>query len=556
MRATTILLLLLGLLPAAAGQSILYQYIGAAPYEGLGTSVGGAGDVNGDGYPDFVVGIPGAGNTAPGSGSVKVLSGIDGSLLFTFDGGSMFDQLGFSVAGAGDVNADGFDDIIAGAPNDGILGYQSGSASVFSGFDGSVLYTFIGNSAGDKLGWSVDGAGDVNGDGYADVIVSAPLDDVFAPGTGSAWVFSGLDGTVLHTFTGGSAGDQLGTSVSGAGDVDNDGFDDVIVGVPFFGSNSGSASVFSGALGVVIYTFGGAAAGDFFGQSVAGAGDVNGDGHADLIVGAPHADPNGSSSGSARVLSGIDGSVLYTFDGDSISDQFGYSVDGADDVNSDGRDDLIVGAPVADFGQGGSGVARVRSGLDGSIIYTYGSIFKHTGDRRGWSVAGVGDVDGDGYADVIVGAKHEVLYGPSSGSAEVLSVVEFTLAAPANANFGGALTYTLSTALPLAGAPYVFDVSLNGGIPGLALPPPLMWGGTVPLNLPFLNLSYGALFPGVFVGFTGLLDASGQATPVFNVPPLPFLTYLSIHGAAIILDPLGPYGLRLISNGVQTILTP
>ena len=154
--------------------------------------------------------------------------------------------------------------------------------------------------------------------------------------------------TITHvaqfTFTGDSAGDRFGNSVSSAGDVNGDGFDDLIVGAQNDdnnGTDSGSARVFSGADGSVLYNFDGDSAGDLFGGSVSGAGDVNGDGFDDLIVGAQNDDNNGANGGSARVLSGADGSVLYSFDGE-IGDGFGQSVSGAGDVDGDGFDDLIV----------------------------------------------------------------------------------------------------------------------------------------------------------------------------------------------------------------------
>ena len=171
----------------------------------------------------------------------------------------------------------------------------------------TTLYTFYGDSAGDEFGWSLSGAGDVNGDGVPDFIVGVRLDDNNGKNSGSARVFSGFDGSVLFTFNGDSADDRFGTSVSGAGDVDGDGFADLIVGAfrdDNNGTDSGSARVLSGFDGSVLHTFDGDSAGDIFGFSVSGAGDVDGDGFDDLIVGAPFDDNNGTDSGSARVIAG------------------------------------------------------------------------------------------------------------------------------------------------------------------------------------------------------------------------------------------------------------
>ena len=336
--------------------------------------------------------------------------------LYTFIGDAG-DFLGRSVSGAGDVNGDGFADLIVGAPSDDNNGTNSGSARVYSGIDGNVLYTFDGDDVGDRLGSSVSGAGDVNGDGFADLIVGAPCDDTNGSFSGSARVYSGIDGNVLYTFNGDGEGDDLGRSVSGAGDVNGDGFADLIVGAPFainVGSpTSGSARVYSGIDGNVLYTFDGDDVSDQLGSSVSGAGDVNGDGFADLIVGAPCDDNNGFRSGSARVYSGIDGSVLYTFDGDGEDDDLGVSVSGAGDVNGDGFADLIVGAPGVDTNGDGSGSARVYSGIDGNVLHTF---IGAAGDL-GVSVSGAGDVNGDGVADLIVGAGESARVFVGEGSA-------------------------------------------------------------------------------------------------------------------------------------------
>ena len=383
----------------------LVTFDGDSSGDSFGESVSGAGDVNGDGFADLIVGAPAVdGSGGRSVGSARVFSGADNSVLYTFDGDSFNDTLGASVSGAGDVNGDGFDDLIVGAPNDDNNGSCSGSARVFSGADGSILYTFNGDSVFDNFGTSVSGAGDVNGDGFDDLIVGAPNDDNNNTLSGSARVFSGVDGSILYTFDG-SALDRLGESVSGAGDVNGDGFADLIVGARFDspnGSNSGSAQVFSGADGSVLYTFDGDSAFDFFGESVSGAGDVNGDGFDDLIVGGSISDNVAQSTGGyARVFSGIDGSVLYDFDGDP-ADNFGVSVSGAGDVNGDGFADLIVGATFDNNNGPASGSARVFSGSDGRVLNNF-DVDSSSG--RFGIVSGAGDINGDGTPDLIVSSS-------------------------------------------------------------------------------------------------------------------------------------------------------
>ncbi len=341
-----LLVLLTGMVPA---QGHLYSYSGDSYGDLMGTSVSGAGDVNGDGYADFIIGIPGDATKGFAAGSAKVYSGANGALLYSYNGNSFFDSFGSSVCAAGDVNGDGYADFIIGAFNDDNAGVYSGSACVFSGLDGLHLYTVYGDSGGDSLGGSVHAAGDVNNDGYDDFIVGAYGDDNKGIDAGSARVYSGQNGTTLYTFDGESAGDKFGYSVCCAGDVNADGYGDLVVGA-YLDDNkaidAGSARVFSGKDGLVLYAFDGDAAGDFFGFSVSDAGDVNADGYADVIVGAYNDDNSGTDSGSACVFSGFDGKPFYVCEGDSAADRYGYSVSGAGDVNGDGYSDLIV-VPMA-----------------------------------------------------------------------------------------------------------------------------------------------------------------------------------------------------------------
>jgi len=358
---------------------------------GLGESVAAAGDVNQDGYGDLVLGVP---------GSVQVLSGINGSPLHVFYGDADDDAFGYSVSGAGDVNQDGYDDIIVGAPNDDNSGSDSGSARVLSGANGSILHTFNGDTSLDYFGYSVSGAGDVNGDGYADLIVGAPYDDNNGDNSGSARIFSGANGGILYTFNGTSAYREFGSAVKGVGDVNHDGYADVGVA----GNSSGNSvnlpyevKIFSGLTGSVIHTFYG------YGWSFFNAaGDINNDHYADIIVGV--ANSGESYTGIARVYSGQTGAVLYSFAGDNEGDIFGASVDGAGDVNNDGYDDLIVGAPYDDNNADQSGSARILSGIDGTLLYVFDGDDEF--DCFGETVLGLGDVNGDGYADVAVRARN------------------------------------------------------------------------------------------------------------------------------------------------------
>ncbi|HEY0111832.1 MAG TPA: tandem-95 repeat protein, partial [Allosphingosinicella sp.] len=390
-------------------------------FDDLGFSVTGLGDVNGDGIDDFAVGAWGSnyysgaayvvfGKESPFAPTLEVAS-LDGTNGFRIDGAEQYDKLGFSVSGAGDFDGDGLNDIVVGAPyassGDGavylIFGRDSvGPASInVSDLDGANGFRISGMTEGGRGGWSADFAGDINGDGFDDLILGAPYADAATAedagasyvvfGTGASMAssldLSSLNGTSGFRVEGQAAGDQLGWSVSAAGDVNGDEVDDLIIGARnadpgtrtdagrsyvLFGSKTVAAfgSVFdlatlSGANGFAIE---GAAAGDNSGFSVSGAGDVNGDTYADLIIGAKNADPKDRTSGgesyvlfgaasfgAALALAGLNGSNGFVVRGAAGGDYSGAAVAGAGDVDDDGFDDLLIGAYGVDGGGGNHG---------------------------------------------------------------------------------------------------------------------------------------------------------------------------------------------------------
>ncbi len=346
---------------SGADNTVLYQFYGPTASSNLGEGgISHAGDINGDGVPDLIVGASNI--EGDQQGDALVFSGDDGSQLYHFPGTNIGDGAN-KVSGAGDVNGDGYADFIVGARASDENGTRAGSARVYSGYDGTVLHTFLGDSSYDAFGYAVSGAGDVNNDGYSDVIIGVPGDDNNGNASGSAWVFSGLDGTVLYTFEGEKANTGLGYAVSDLGDVNGDGYDDLLVGVPTDDEgyiDRGSVSVFSGIDGSLLYKHYGELDQDFFGNSVSGIGDLNGDTYPDYIVGARGYNLNTNqvlNVGSVSVFSGVDGSLLFTLTGSTAYEEFGHAVSGAGDVNGDGLDDFIVGAPY--YGSDNQGRATV-----------------------------------------------------------------------------------------------------------------------------------------------------------------------------------------------------
>jgi hypothetical protein len=362
--------------------------------------------------------------------------------LFTLEGPAPGAQLGRGVGILPDRNGDGHDEVLLGSPGDGTAGPRAGAVRIVSGASGIAFGTVFGDAADDDLGWAVAQAGDVDADGVVDFVAGAPSQC----GTGKigyARVYSGADFSVLHTVHGDTFLDWFGHAVCGAGDQDLDGHADFAVGAYSFCAGftlKGYVRAYSGATGNARWTAEGAAPWDSFGWAVDGLGDFDQDGVPDLIAGAPGNDEAGYDAGRFCLLSGVDGAQLHQENGEAGLHYSGFDVAPTGDFDQDGVLDYAIGVPGEQDGFGPSphpsefGKVQLHSGASHTVTFErYGA---NAIDHLGWSVATVGDLDQDGHPEVAAAATRydiqstHLSLGPpyvevlSSASGEVVLHVE------------------------------------------------------------------------------------------------------------------------------------
>lgn len=362
----------------------------------FGVSISGGGDVNNDGFDDVVIGSKNFANIFLGG------ENVDSQVDIVLKGEHEGDLFGFSVSLAGDVNNDGFDDVIVGAQGYYLNGYDAGRVYVF--FGGTEMDTIpdlvmTGEHPDDQFGSTVTGAGDLNNDGFADILVDAYRYKNADGIHGHVYIYYGGNekDTIADVFIKGSSGGQS------AGDINKDGFDDLLISFIDVGINN---SIYWGGNQMDNIP-------DFVMTNVsrvAGSGDYNNDGFADILTGNSHDATNGDYSGSVSIFFGgtqMDLTPDIQFFGSPSYYYFGSSVSSAGDVNNDGYDDIIVGINGSDLLMRDAGAANIY--LGGKTIKNEPD-FTFTGQNAdeffGYSVSRAGDVNNDGFSEFLVGSLH------------------------------------------------------------------------------------------------------------------------------------------------------
>ncbi len=382
--------------------------------EFYGSSVSGAGDANNDGFADVIIGAPGY---SENTGRAVLFDARREEVLHEFLGENAGDRFGFSVSDAGDLTSDGFGDVVVGAP-----GYDEGRGAVYliDAKKGEIIHKLEGDDQGDLFGWSVSTAGDANNDSFADVIVGAPgkPDKKLGAKAGRAYLYDGKKAKLLHEFKPQTQDEELGWSVANAGDTNGDGFGDVIVGAPGGAEKkkkpaTGVARVYHGKKGTLLHTLVGQEEGDRFGHAVHGVGDTNSSSFADVAV------SSASTRGYVVVYGGKKGEELLRFESESDGERFGWSIGGEVDVDGDTFFDVIVGCPgPADGDDSTQANPRVMvfSGKEGEVLMNAEAPGKQ--DNWGATVSGAGDIDSDSFGEVMVGADG---FGQKKGRVRILS---------------------------------------------------------------------------------------------------------------------------------------
>jgi hypothetical protein len=389
---------------------VLREWVGEGPGDQFGWIARSLGDVDGDGVEDFVTSAPTWAGTGKDAGRVYVYSTKTGKLLWKVDGAAA-EELGTGVELAGDTNKDGVPDVVAGAPG-------SGKGYIYSGKDGRVLQTMTAEDKKDTFGRHTTGAGDVNRDGHADVLIGAPTNAAGGKDAGRAYLYSGKDGAKLMTWTGEREGDQFGSTVAGYTDGKNT---FLMVGAPKAGpKKTGRVYVYTGLTTKPRFVLEADETDLAFGYMFMSIpGDLDGDGTPDLYVTDFTSAAKGPTTGRAYAASGRTGARILTLTGQTQGEGFGVGPSAAGDVDGDGHPDLIIGAWQYAGAAVSAGRAYLYSGKDGKLLKTY--TCRIPGDTFGFDAVGLGDTDKDGTTDFLITSAWSGIKGNHSGRVLLIS---------------------------------------------------------------------------------------------------------------------------------------
>jgi len=376
----------------------IWEFDGTSAEPGFGSTIGSAGDVNLDGYSDILVGISGLNH-------VRVYSGVDGTILLTVGGPPGTHSFGAQVCGLGDQNGDGVPDFAVSDPNYERAGMLNvGAVGVFSGISGELLWQDFGDDAGWLWGSAICNAGDLNNDGISDLAIGSEHP---AAEQGVVRVFTGGTGALLYEVFGiTNDAKGFGCALAGAGSRDwFSSYGSLIVGAyltEVWGLiEAGEALVFEGPSGDLVRRRSGTEAYNHFGKSLDGYGDVDRDGVSDYLVGSPDFDGGANQSGKVELLSYDPNPILlWSRSGTRDYEHYGAITRFCGDIDGDGIDDVLVGNLDDSPFWTGPGYVDVLSGVDGHVLWSLEG--KATGQLFGTTIAPAGDVDGDGYEDLMV----------------------------------------------------------------------------------------------------------------------------------------------------------
>ncbi|MHA1979069.1 MAG: carboxypeptidase regulatory-like domain-containing protein [Candidatus Hodarchaeales archaeon] len=455
------------------------SYVGTSTGAHAGRAVAKAGDVNNDGYADFLIGEPNDDYGGADAGQAYLILGKStgwaqglslSSVSASFVGENADDNAGGTIAGVGDVNNDSYDDILIGARDNSFGGGGAGQVYLILGrptgkwamrmslTDANA--SFVGENSGDFAGDSIAGAGDFNNDSYDDFLIGS-ISSEGGTNAGQTYLFFGRPTQNWYyrtsladanaSFLGEHPEDYSGRAVAGAGDVNNDGFDDILIGASHnneIGVDAGQSYLILGRTAATLSvdmsletvsnaSYLGLRPYDYSGNAVAGAGDVNNDGFDDILIGAYFSNTTGTGAGEVFLILGkssgwqMDTSLANvdaSFAGEYQNDEAGWAVSGAGDVNNDSYADFMIGARWNDAAGSQSGKfylflgkSTINWGINTSLLLANMSFSgENAGDEAGGALAGVGDVNKDGYADLLIGAYANDASGADAGKVYLL----------------------------------------------------------------------------------------------------------------------------------------